>query len=326
MNRLSKLVAATCLLSIGCTAHASVNGTWWNPSQPGLGWAFKSQNDTIFALQYAYEGSAATPTFRSCIGSISYSTFVDGHMRETFTGDCYRTENFNMTVRTGAFTGTYEFGKISLNAAGFVQNNLVPFDFGYASPIDQLVGVWLFSPIATLGSAPSVTAVFSPTSSIIGGLPARTVATTDGQTGAVGYDAVNKLYLAYTQTSSDRINGVASIFIFPTSPVAYAPLVGQLNEDVLIGTTCRANTVNFQCFTTPIDLLGKSIANSPLEVAVLRNFLVSVPISTTEMNASAVEASTIDFSQFATAAKDMLDAQQKRMTVAVAKAQSDGSR
>jgi hypothetical protein len=225
MKRLFSVLMVWVVAACGASpAQASVAGTYWNPAQPGLGWAFEVQNDIVFALQYAYEGSAVQPTFRSCIGTVGYQVLGDGHVRETMSGDCYRTENFNQTVRTGPFSAVYEFGRISLNAAGFVQSNLVPFDFGFDTGIAAINGVWLISTLPLSGTGQSVTATFSTTTGqTSGGIPTRVYVTSDGQVGLLAYFAAQRQYIALSSLTVGQPANTLQMYTFPLRSLRLRP-------------------------------------------------------------------------------------------------------
>lgn len=282
MNYLKVLVF--CLLCVFASAtKASIEGIWWNPQQSGLGWSFRVEGDLLFGLFFGYEDPGARPTFRSVIGNATYTRLSNGNVRVTYTGDTFRTENFNVSTRTGPFTGIYENGVFSINAAGF-QQSLVPFDFNYANGLSKIIGFWAVANLPLTGIGESQTVLFSRFTSIISGRTVRTYALSSGLSGFLIFDRGQ-----YVAVNSSFFTGTVEAYVFPEIPLSYGPLVGDQTDNFLVGSGCLFDTALFRCVNTPRDILAKSITNSEGETIFFLGSFGALPEAGLDKNLPSAE-------------------------------------
>jgi hypothetical protein len=266
------------ILSLGLAvlaprAGASIDGVWWDPAQSGTGWNFSVQNDIVFGLQYGYEGADARPSFRSIIGNATYTVLPDNSVRITIVGDTFRTENFNRTTRVGPFSGVYEAGRLTLDAAGFRQT-VVPFEFGYRDPLDRIRGVWLVSNLPIIGQGDSSMVLFDRNTTVQNGQVYRSFVDTFDEFGLLGYDERSRSYLA-VQDNGNPNDDLFLAYVMPLDPLSYGILNGYRSNDTLVGFSCTFSTRIGNCVDRPTDLLAKALANTDGEAVAFARIVIA---------------------------------------------------
>lgn len=238
-------------------AHATFEGTFWDPSFAGEGWAIESQNDLAFWTWYTYDANG-NPVFRTALCDLSYNYSQIDSSRTTCTGDLYSTRNRTQTSRLGSFFAEFVISSgvlsITVNAAGN-QRSLRPFDFNYSSPLDRIHGVWSYAELDTFGSSTLV--VFeSGTDALDDGTPIRYFETAQGDLGLIFWDDGLASYIALVATGTNRFD----LITFAAS------------DDKALGVTAVVDS-NLNQLTQPSLVLATSITNTEGETNALRTLL-----------------------------------------------------
>lgn len=273
MKHQRTLLLALAITLIATPAFASLDGIWWNPNIPGEGWNCSSQADTLFCLQYGYEGSTLQPTYRSIIATLNYTILSNGDIRVTAVGDVYRTQAFTDTVRTGAFQGTYEAGVFRTNASG-LQQTLIPFDFAYGGPLEAVQGFFLTStiPIAGLGTSQlhlTGTVIRQTTEGLRYKevFSSNTTGLNDPNT-IIEFPSAIVLYRGRLPFPPQ-----VDVFIWPVVPYGLDVLFGVEAAKTKFGFNCLLEVATGQCLTFGPDVTFVSLANSERETITYTNYV-----------------------------------------------------
>ncbi len=81
------LVLIFSLMTLPAWAFTPESGWWWNPDEPGTGFAIEIQDDKVFAAFYVYD-DLGNPIWYTAVGDIQGNSYFDNDRDYTFGGTC----------------------------------------------------------------------------------------------------------------------------------------------------------------------------------------------------------------------------------------------
>jgi len=150
MCRLMKVITFVllCTLCTGVNAQYLApppNGFFWNPAEPGKGWAVESQDNLIFIATYTFQPTGTQSVFYTTIGTWDgFNRRVTGDLLEFTGGPCLNCGPATSTPRNLG-TITFEFPTRDSGTAVFQgrRTPMVRFLYKYAPTANSLMlGIW----------------------------------------------------------------------------------------------------------------------------------------------------------------------------------------
>lgn len=150
MNTSRKILAAVLLLlcSFGTQAQLlapPLSGFFWNPAEPGKGWALDVQDDLVFVAHYTFQPGSAASVFYTTVGRWDYvNRRFSGDLFEFTGGPCLTCGPSQPTPRSLG-TATFQFLNRDQGSITFQGRTtpIVRFLYGYAPESRSILqGVW----------------------------------------------------------------------------------------------------------------------------------------------------------------------------------------
>lgn len=150
MDTSRKMLAAFLLLLCSFGAQAQLlapplSGFFWNPAEPGKGWALDVQDDLVFVAHYTFQPGSPASVFYTTVGRWDYvNRRFSGDLLEFTGGPCLTCGPRQSTPRSLG-TATFQFVNRDQGSITFQGRTtpIVRFLFNYASESRSiLTGVW----------------------------------------------------------------------------------------------------------------------------------------------------------------------------------------
>ncbi len=250
------------LLAYAQAALATVEGTFWDPSFDGEGWAIESQNDVAFVTWYTYE-SDGSPTFRAGIADVTYQVSSIFDLTVTLTGDLFKVTDRTNSSRVGSFSMVFRSDTGSLvgtvNVLG-ESRRIVPFAFNFSSAVDYFHGIWVVALFGTVANDAQTVLFSTVETTLTDGTPAKEYTIFENNLpGFIYWEPLVNGFLAVT----DQLDGT-----FTVTQI-------QSSDDKSIGVSVLTDG-NFNVLSDSVFIIATSIANTEGEVRAL-SALLGIP-------------------------------------------------
>lgn len=150
MNTSRKMLAVFLLLLCSFSAQAQLlapplSGFFWNPAEPGKGWALDVQDDLVFVAHYTFQPGSPASVFYTTVGRWDYvNRRFTGDLLEFTGGPCLTCGPRQSTPRSLG-TATFQFVNRDQGSITFQGRTtpIIRFLYGYAPESRSLLqGVW----------------------------------------------------------------------------------------------------------------------------------------------------------------------------------------
>jgi len=150
MNAFSRFFAFVALLLVSFGAQAQLlapplSGFFWNPAEPGKGWALEVQDDLVFVAHYTFQPGSPASVFYTTVGRWDYvNRRFSGDLFEFTGGSCLTCGPSQSTPRSLG-TATFQFLNRDQGSVTFQGRTtpIIRFLYGYAPESRSLLqGVW----------------------------------------------------------------------------------------------------------------------------------------------------------------------------------------
>ena len=150
MNIVRRFLSIATLLVVSASAHAQLlapplSGFFWNPAEPGKGWALDVQDDLVFVAHYTFQPGSPASVFYTTVGRWDYvNRRFSGDLFEFTGGPCLTCGPSQSTPRNLG-TATFQFLNRDQGSVTFQGRTtpIVRFLYGYAPESRSiLLGVW----------------------------------------------------------------------------------------------------------------------------------------------------------------------------------------
>jgi hypothetical protein len=154
MNAVARLCLSALLFScvsayaIGPTIGGPTVGLWYNPQESGRGFNIDLQGDTMIVTTFIYQPSG-DPIWYLSSGTYSHATGVFHSSYDSYSdGQCFGCPPGSPIAHSGAggaMTITFHNDQAATLSYPGGSTNIVKFNYGFASALDNLYGEWALS-------------------------------------------------------------------------------------------------------------------------------------------------------------------------------------
>jgi hypothetical protein len=141
-------LVSTHTAAIGPTIGGPTVGLWYNPQESGRGFNVDIQGDTMIVTTFIYE-PGGDPIWYLSSGTYDHRTGVFRSTYDSYAnGQCFGCSPGSPVAQVGAggqISITFHNDQSATLTYPGGSTNLIKFNYGFASPVDNLYGEWAFS-------------------------------------------------------------------------------------------------------------------------------------------------------------------------------------